>query len=239
MGDRKQMQGLIRALGRLLVMGFVMAAVLVAAVFAGVGPTTAIALGIVLAGIVGLIGVGRRPRRATPVEQMAAMQATLAAAAATQRMEQSTAIDAMAPPTSNAPTDPELNMPRWRRPSLLEARRADPTRQAPVSKIAMRFNDERGNHPDVRLVRYAVVPLLDRPDEILGVRVGDLESGDEVLAVGAQGAFIEVTCPNGNHGWVHRTTLGTRPTPFAPGRAGASQEADDALTALLSARGLI
>jgi hypothetical protein len=236
-----KMQGLIRALARLLVMGLVMTAVLVAAVFAGVGATTAIALGIVLAGIVGLIGVGRRPRAGAPVEQMAAMQATLAAAVATQRIGESTAVEAMAPPLSSKADDPEANMPRWRRPSLLEARRSDPTRQAPVYRLPMRFNDDRTNHPDVRIVRYAVVPILDRPDEVLGLKLTDLEVGDEILAVGASGAFVEVDCPSGEHGWVHRTTLGMRSPAMLPGpnRAPVHQDADDALTALLSARGLI
>jgi hypothetical protein len=235
------MQGMMRALARLLFMGLVMAAVLVAAVYAGVGATTAIALGIVLAGIVGLIGVRRRPRARTSVEQMAAMQATLAAAAATQRTSESTAVEAMAPPLSSKAAVPEANMPRWRRPSLLEARRSDPTRQAPVYRLPMRFSDERTNHPDVRIVRYAVVPVLDRPDEVLGLKLTDLEVGDEVLAVGASGAFVEVTCPTGEHGWVHRTTLGMRGPATLPGpnRAPANPDADDALTALLSARGLI
>ena len=229
---------MIHAFGRLLVMGLVMTAVLVAAVFAGVGATTAIALGIVLAGIVGLIGVGRRPRAGAPVEQVAALHATLAAAAATQRIEESTAIDAMAPPLTNRALDPEANMPRWRRPSLLEARRSDPTRQAPAYRIPMRFSDERANNKDVRIVRYAIVPLLDRPDEVLGAHLFDLAAGDEVLPVGGQGAFVEVTCPNGEHGWIHRTTLGIRPTPIATTRVSVP-EADDALTALLSARGLM
>ena len=234
------MQGIIRASARLLVMGLVMAAVLVAAVFAGVGPTTAIALGIVLAGIVGLIGVGRRPRPGAPIEQIAAMSAALAAAAEVQRTENSTAIEAMAPPlTSPSALDAEANMPRWRRPSLLEARRADPSRQAPVYRLPMRFPDDRTSHPDLRVVRYAVVPILDRPDEVLGIKLTDLESGDEVLAVGASGAFVEVTCPNGEHGWVHRTTLGQRSPSALPAFNRPSQEADDALTALLSARGLI
>jgi hypothetical protein len=235
----RQMHGMIRALGRLLVMGLVMTAVLVAAVFAGVGPTTAIALGIVLAGIVGLVGIVRRPHAGAPAEQLAAMEATLVAAAATQRLEESTAVDAMAPPLSAKAADPEANMPRWRRPSLLEARRADPSRQASPYRIAMRFTDDRAQSPDVRVVRYAVVPLLDRPDEVLGLRVADLENGDEVIAVGAHGAFVEVDRPDGEHGWVHRTTLGTRPAPFAPHHGTATPEADDALTALLSARGLI
>ena len=230
------MHGMIGAVGRLLVMGLVMTGVLVGAVFAGVGPTTAIALGIVLTGSVGLIGVGRRPRSSAPIERAAAMEATLAAAAATQRTEESTAVDAMAPPLANKAVDPEANMPRWRRPSLLEARRADPTRQA-AYRLAMKFSDARADSPDVRIVRYAVVPLLDRPDEVMGVRLADLESGDEVLLSGAQGTFVEVTCPNGEHGWIHRTTIAAR--PMQSGNRAPVAEADDALTALLSARGLI
>src|SRR5262249_8491255 len=240
-GRSEAMHGMIRALGRLLVMGLVMTAVLVAAVFAGVGPTTAVALGIVLAGIVGLIGVGRRPRPAAPVEQVAAMEATFAAAAATKQMEESTAVDAMAPPLTSRGVDPEANVPRWRRQSLLEARRADPALRTAAYRLSMRFTDDRAGSPDVRVVRYAVVPLLDRPDEVLGLRLSDLESGDEVLAVGATGAFVEVSCPNGEHGWVHRTTLGVRLAPGAPNRAraGAPPEADGALTAPLRARGLV
>ena len=232
------MPGIIRALGRLLVMGLVMAGVLVAAVFAGVGTTTAIALGIVLAGIVGLIGVGRRPRAAAPVEQLAAMHATLEAAAATQRIEDSTAVDAMAPPLTSGSVDLEANMPRWRRPSLIEARRSDPLRQTQSYRLPMRFTDDRAGSSDVRVVRYAVVPLLDKPDEVLGLRLCDLESGDEVISVGTSGGFLEVDCPNGEHGWVHRTTLGVRPASLGTSRV-QTAEADDALTALLSARGLI
>ncbi len=234
------MHPLFRAVARLLVMGFVMTAVLVAAVFAGVGATTAVALGIVLAGIVGLIGVGRRPRPGAPIEQVAAMEATLAAAAATQRTEETTAVDAMAPPLA-APgiVDPEANMPRWRRPSLLEARRADPTRGWAASRPAMRFADERTNSPDVRIVRYAVVPVLDRPDEIMGIRLADLASGDEVVSVGASGAFVEVDCPTGEHGWIHRTTIGPKTSAFQNPLRSAQSDPDDALTAVLSARGLI
>lgn len=234
------MHPLLRAVARLLVMGLVMTAVLVAAIFAGVGATTAIALGIVLAGIVGLIGVGRRPRAGAPVEQAAAIQATLVAAAATQHTEEMTAIDAMAPPLA-APSnlDPEANMPRWRRPSLLEARRADPAR-ATAYRPPMRFADERTNSPDVRVVRYAVVPVLDRPDEVMGIRLGDLAAGDEVISVGASGAFVEVDCPTGEHGWIHRTTLGPKPSAFQnPLRSSGQPEQEDALTAVLTARGLI
>ena len=74
----------------------------------------------------------------------------------------------------------------------------------------MRFGEDDTAGLDVRVVRYAVVPVLDRPDEVLGLRVSDLASGDEVQVVGASGAFLEVLCPNGDQGWVHRTTLGQR-----------------------------
>ena len=104
----------------------------------------------------------------------------------------------------------------------------------------MRFSGNDAGDVDVRVVRYAMVPVLDRPDEVLGLQVGGLTSGDEVQVVGGAGAFIEVLCPNGDQGWVHRTTLGQ------PGNLGLSgthrevpQEADDALTALLTARGMI
>jgi hypothetical protein len=56
------MHGIIRALARLFAMGAVMGAVVVGALVAGFGTTTAIAIGVVLAGVVGLVGVVRRPR---------------------------------------------------------------------------------------------------------------------------------------------------------------------------------
>jgi hypothetical protein len=167
------------------------------------------------------------------------MHATLAAAAAAQQVEESTAIEAMAPPLSPTSVDPEANMPRWRRPSLLAARHNDPSRQAPVYRLPTRFLDDRTNHADLRIIRYAVVPVLDRPDEVLGIRLADLEQGDEVLAVGASGSFVEVSCANGDHGWVHRTTLGMRSPAALPAMNRPTPDGDDALTALLTARGLI
>lgn len=235
------MQGIIRASARLLVMGGVMAALLVGAIAAGVGITTAIAIGIVGAGIIGLAGVVRRgPANASAAEQIAAMMAPPAPATApapTARPSAATAVDAMAPP-ADKPADPEAGMPRWRRPSLLEARRSDPTRQAPSYRIPMRFSDEESARLDLRVVRYAVVPVLDRPDEVLGQRVIDLEAGDEVHVADATGTFVEVVSPNGDRGWVHRTTLGPRPATTASAWPTTTSEADEALTAVLSARGL-
>ena len=244
------MQGIIRAFARLAVMGAVIAAVIVGALVAGLGMTTAIAIGIVLAGVAGLVGVARRPRKLTLTEEIEAMLAAdpldrkaaaakAAEAAATAAEAQghsvtaSTRVESMAPPAEAA--DPEANMPRWRRPSLLEARRSDPTRYAAANRMPMRFGEHAAGELDVRVVRYAVVPVLDRPDEVLGLRLTDLGQGDEVHVLGASGAFLEVLCPNGDQGYVHRTTLG-QPVPAA---AQMPQEADDALTALLTARGLI
>ena len=232
------MQGIIRALARLFVMGAVMTVVLVAAVIAGLGTTTAIAIGIVLAGVVGLVGVARRPPRQTAAQEIAAMMAPAPPAPPPVTRAEATAVEAMAPPATAKDVDPEANMPRWRRPSLLEARRSDPTRQAPVYRLPMRFAENLDPSVDVRVIRYAVVPVLDRPDEVLGHRVSDLEAGDEVAVVAASGTFLEVRCPNGDHGWVHRTTVGqpaVQPVAYQP----PTQEADEALNALLSARGMI
>jgi hypothetical protein len=239
------MQGFIRAIARLVVMGLVMGAVLVAAVYAGLAATTAIAIGIVLAGVVGLVGGARRPRNHTLAEEMDAMLAadplrpsppppTIAP------KSQPTAVEAMAP-LNESTVDPEAGMPRWRRPSLLEARHSDPSREAPVHRLPMRFGDGESGDLDVRIVRYAVVPVLDRPDEVLGLRLSDLSSGDEVQVIGSSNAFLQVVCPNGDSGWIHRTTLGQRGAVgvSSNGRQAMYQEADDALTALLTARGLI
>ena len=235
------MQGFIGASARLVTMGLVMAAVVVVAIFAGIAATTALAVGIVLAGSVGLIGVMRRPRKLTPAQEMAAMLAAdpLYTPPATPAHPQPTAVAAMAP-REETPVDPEANMPRWRRPSLLEARHADFSRLVPTNRMPMRFGDDAGE-VDVRVVRYAVVPVLDRPDEVLGLRQSDLASGDEVQVLSSSGTFLEVLCPNGDQGWVHRTTLGQRGSVGLPsiGRPGIRSEADDALTALLTARGLI
>lgn len=234
------MRGLGGAIARLLVMGAVTAAVLIAAAFAGLATTTAIALGIVGAGVVGLLGVARRTvaTRAAAAQEIAAMMAP-PAPAPQPRPSIGTMQEVMAPPVETAP-DPEASMPRWRRPSLLEARHADPATAAPSHRMPMTFADV-ATELDLRVVRYAVVPVLDRPDEVLGLRVSDLASGDEVQVMSTSGAYVEVLCPNGDQGWVHRTTLGAKTVASVPGaqRLAMPDEANDALTALLSARGLI
>lgn len=235
------MQGIIRASARLLAMGVVLAAVLALSVFAGLPTITALALGILGAGVVGIVSFAmRRPKKTSAADEIAAMlapqHAKAAAAVAAARSGQITAVEAMAPPEIRE-VDPEANMPRWRRPSLLEARRSDPSRYATGNRAPMRFTDDQVYQFDVRIVRYAVVPLLDRPDEVLGLRTADLESGDEVQVVSAHGAFLEIHCPDGERGYVHRTTLRQRDATM-PDFAAMPESQGDALTALLSSRGL-
>jgi len=158
-----------------------------------------------------------------------------AARPAASSHEQATSVDAMAPEEVRE-IDPEANMPRWRRPSLLEARRSDPTRIAQAHRVPMRFTDDQVYQYDVRIVRYAVVPLLDRPDEVLGMRIADLESGDEVQVLSAQGTFLEIHSPNGERGFVHRTTL--RPRDVAVPTFVVPEPHEDALSGLFPARGV-
>jgi hypothetical protein len=236
------MGGLARALGRLLIMGAVMAGVVVACLIAGIGTTIALALGIVLAGLVGLAGVVRRDTAASGSaaahEQAGqAGREVRAASASTSPMAgiaAATGQDAM-DPAEAAMFDPEANMPRWRRPSLLEARRSDPRQRTASPHTPQRFSDE-AVLGELRRIRYAVVPVLDQPDEVLGRRLADLGNGDEIQVVGAAGTFLEVICPTGVRGWIHRTTVSQ---PVGNGsRPDVPAEAEDALTALLAARGL-
>jgi hypothetical protein len=123
----------------------------------------------------------------------------------------------------------ELAMPRWRRPSLLEARKTDPLRTASATytlsfatgAVALVDGLER------RKIRYRVVRLLDAPDELRGAEMGFLDQGDEVQLVERNGPFWFVRCPDGRQGWLHRMTLGdlvedsptaasADPTPTAP-----------------------
>ncbi len=237
------MGGLARAVGRLLVMGGVLAAVLVTCLVVGVGTTIALALGIVVAGAVGLVGVVRRP--SAPAEHVVddhavAGQIAMLASAASASAEDAEAAE----PTAVAQADPEALMPRWRRPSLLEARRADPSRRAEATHTPLRFGS-RAAEADLRIVRYAVVPVLDRPDEVLGGRLAVIGAGDEIEVVGSSGTYLEVICPSGERGWIHRTTVSQPSADYlapnlAPGPAAAAREpeAEDALTALLAARGI-
>lgn len=107
--------------------------------------------------------------------------------------------------------DPELAMPRWRRPSLLVARKADPYRDAPAAAPRLTFDHGLVGALDGRerrLIGYNVVRLLDQPDELRGAEIGFLDQGDEVQLLEKRGVYWLVLCPDGRQGWLHKMTLG-------------------------------
>ena len=228
---------MVRAVLRLVLLVLVMAGVLVTASAVGLPAAAVLGLSITTAGLVAIVGLSRRgaEQRATSV--------ALPVMGSTRVLDRGAGgaddpvVAAMAP---DAMVDPESLMPRWRRPSLLEARRADPNRVVRVDRTPMRFGPAADASPNRRVVRYAVVALLDQPDEILGHQISDLMAGDEVEVLDSGRSFWEVLCPDGLRGWVHRTTLGQLGAEhLAFGRRGeAVPEPDDILTAVLSARGI-
>ncbi len=141
--------------------------------------------------------------------------------------------------------DPEDNMPRWRRPSLLVARKADPIRDPAPVRPAMAFPRQASGIPDDverRQVRYTVAALLDRPDELRSTQIGEVTAGDELQVEGRSGTFCRIICPDGRQGWIHRTAL---TEPLGSGRRtweiedfAHPPDAENALAALLTARGM-
>ncbi len=106
----------------------------------------------------------------------------------------------------------EAGLPRWRRPSLLEARKADPVRR-PSTTVAASLTFADGAVGPVagkarRRIRYRLVPLLDLPDETRASEIGLLDQGDEVQPLEKSGAHWLVLCPDGRRGWLHQMVLG-------------------------------
>lgn len=106
--------------------------------------------------------------------------------------------------------DLEALMPRWRRPSLIQARKTDPIRDATP---AARLTFDHGlvgplDGRERRVIRYRVVRLLDAPDELRGAEIGYLDQGDEVQLLEKYGAYWLVLTPDGQQGWLHKMTLG-------------------------------
>ena len=56
-------------------------------------------------------------------------------------------------------------------------------------------------------VRYDGVPLLDRPDDVLGRLMQELDGGDEVEVLGGAEIWTHVRTPNNLVGWVPSMTL--------------------------------
>ncbi|HEX7472691.1 MAG TPA: SH3 domain-containing protein, partial [Candidatus Limnocylindrales bacterium] len=122
-------------------------------------------------------------------------------------------------PGDGARLTDESGIPRWRRPSLIEARKADP-RYAAVTHDRQSFNHsavETSVGAERRRIRYRIVSLLDAPDPLRSVAIGDLDEGDEVQLLERSGGYWLVLCPDGSRGWVHRMTLGDVVTDEAGG----------------------
>jgi hypothetical protein len=142
-------------------------------------------------------------------------------------------------PSGPLPFDAEAGMPRWRRPSLLEARKADPTRYVATTP-ALSFDQAVASANDARerrVIRYRVVRLLDAPDELRSAEIGQLDQGDEVQLLERSGTYWLVLCPDGRQGWLHKMTLGEIVTDAGSTDPWSADDVeDDVLSAFLQAR---
>jgi hypothetical protein len=154
-------------------------------------------------------------------------------------------VDGGLPPPAGGEAD-ESGMPRWRRPSLMAARKSDPGREESVA-VKLTFDDGAAGPQEGRerrRIKYRVVRLLNAPDELRSQEIGLLDEGDEVQLLERSGSFWLVQCPDGSQGWVHRMTLGDVVDDAAPGRvdrsfADATGDIDaDVLAAYLRVKGL-
>jgi len=164
-------------------------------------PAMAATTGVItLAMAFGLFGKRRRDEQPTAPDHVLKS----AAGAGSGALASSILVPALA-----MPAEPDAHLPRWRRPSLLEARKADPLRQ-PSTAVRLTFDGRSadGEPRERRVIRYRLVPLLDAPDELLGNQIGILDEGDEVVPLVKRGAYWQVLCPDGREGWIHKMTLG-------------------------------
>jgi hypothetical protein len=166
-------------------------------------PTAVTATGTVtLAMAFGLFGKRRRAGEPPAPDDRLAAAAALAMGARVVRQ---------AVPEPGQPLDEEANLPRWLRPSLLQARKADPIRDATVPAAPLAFSRGMAGPTDGRQrrrIRHRVVRILDAPDELRGAEIGCLDRDDEVELLEKYSAYWLILCPNGSQGWVHNMTLG-------------------------------
>ena len=165
---------------------------------------TVVALGTLLTvlffGGIGLVLARRRDRGLEEAAAEASPQPALAASLA------GATTGSVAATIPGVPLE-EMGMPRWRRPSLREARQASPRGGVVEPHKPILFREDPPPDIERRFVRYRIVRVTDAPDEILGAEVGHLGEGDEVEVVERKGMYLRVRTPTGIDGWVHRTTL--------------------------------
>lgn len=112
----------------------------------------------------------------------------------------------------------DRKLPRWLDPSVAAARfRTDTTTaaraaaativEASPARLPMVFTGPKDGQAERLAVRYDGVPLLDRPDDVLGRTQGELDSGDEVEVLERDEIWSRVRTPNGRSGWVLGMTL--------------------------------
>lgn len=135
----------------------------------------------------------------------------------------------------------EADLPRWRRPSLLQARKTDPLRTA-STVVSLSFADGAAGSlglvdgAERRRIRYRLVRLLDVPDETTGRELTVLDAGDEVQIVDAYGIYRLVLCPDGVRGWLHKMVLGELVEQDPTGVQAPDGIDEDVLAAFLTTR---
>jgi hypothetical protein len=141
-------------------------------------------------------------------------------------------------PAGPVPLDGEAAMPRWRRPSLIQARKADPARYVATTPRQSFENPAPASAggSEQRVIRYRLVRLLDAPDELRSAEIGQLDQGDEVQLLERSGSYWLVLCPDGRQGWLHKMTLGETVSDSAAVNPLGGDVDDDVLTAFIQAR---
>ena len=112
----------------------------------------------------------------------------------------------------------DRSLPRWLDPSVAAAQfKTDRTTAiGPTAAVAvlparapMTFVTPGDDLAERRRIRYDGVPLLDRPDDVLGRLVQELDGGDEVEVVGRTEIWAQVRTPSNLIGWTPSMTLAT------------------------------
>jgi hypothetical protein len=198
---------------------------------------------VIVAFAFGFLSKRRRDGEPTAADEVLEANAARAGSFATASLVSVSVGGAGAGPSWPTPDlDPDSHLPRWRRPSLMEARKADPLRSERVH-MSMTFADPVPVNDGTMLtgaiapvdglerrrIRYRLVRLLESPDELRATEIGYLDEGDEVQLVSRQGAYWLVLCPDGQQGWIHRMTLGDSVAPETPvvRRGGYGADHDD------------
>src|SRR5262249_49914781 len=146
----------------------------------------------------------------------------------------------------------EVDVPRWRRESVKAARfGAVAATASRVRRPMLVFAEPPDADTGRWVIRYDAVALLTEPDEVFGLRVAELDTGDEVDLMGHKGAWYRVRTPRGQDGWLQSMAVepyvdGQRPAMVAaaaeldPGPpaddAATSSNLDEMLAAIVAER---